>query len=334
MHEAAFYNSAACVRLLLECGAPHRPRTDQGKTPLQLAEQAKSNEAIVLLRGFQAPSARSDRRDWFHESSTFDRLAAKHLIESAANGPRNGMFIVRRSSKNGKNYALTLFHEREVFNFEILSLDERTFYIDDGPYFDTLGHLIDHYCRIPDGLPTILTCSVNPLGEVRPARLLSKGVLSPETPVPAEIKPVPKTRPSTSNVVQRPGLSSSLSSSITSLNSSLTSSRSRASSTQESALSTSSSDGSLSGHSPLKITLDDMPLLKRKPLADRRKTIGGPTKSYPSELSPERVKNDSPGKTNPLKLQLISSYQIVQTSKLGKEKNDSVKIDLSFVAAR
>jgi tyrosine-protein kinase len=81
------------------------------------------------------------------------------------------MFVVRHSSKNLKNYALTLYNDKEVFNFEIIRLNETTFYIDDGPYFDSLEHLIDHYCRIPDGLPTTLTCSINKFKEVVKSRV-------------------------------------------------------------------------------------------------------------------------------------------------------------------
>jgi len=76
------------------------------------------------------------------------------------------MFVVRYSSKNLKNYALTLYNDKEIFNFEIIHLNETTFYIDDGPYFDSLEHLIDHYYRISDGLPTPLTCSINQFNEI------------------------------------------------------------------------------------------------------------------------------------------------------------------------
>lgn len=166
LHEAAFFNSAACVQVLLDCGAPLRPRTEQGKTPLQLAEDVKSDESIAILREYKTPAAKSSRIDWFHEQSKFDRLVAKLLIETIKDGPVNGMFVVRYSSKNLKNYALTLYNCKEIFNFEIIRLNEATFYIDDGPYFNSLEHLIDHYCRIPDGLPTILTCSINQYKEI------------------------------------------------------------------------------------------------------------------------------------------------------------------------
>jgi len=173
LHEAAFHNSTACVQVLLDCGAPLRPRTDQGKTPLELAEEVKSEESIVLLREYRIPAAQSRRVDWLHDQTSFDRVAAKQLIESAKNGPRNGTFVVRRSSKNPKNYALTLFNDNEFFNYEIIRLNDTTFYIDDGPFFDSLEHLIDHYCRIPDGLPTTLTCSINRLGQTMNIRLQS-----------------------------------------------------------------------------------------------------------------------------------------------------------------
>ncbi len=81
------------------------------------------------------------------------------------------MFVVRYSSKCLKNYALTLYHDKEYFNFEIVRLDETTFYIDDGPYFDSLEHLIDHYCRIPDGLPTTLIRSINQFKEIIQSRV-------------------------------------------------------------------------------------------------------------------------------------------------------------------
>ncbi len=173
MHEAAFHNSTACVQVLLDCGAPIRPRTDQGKTPLELAEEVKSDESIILLREYKIPVPQSRRIDWLHDQLTFDRIAAKQLIESVKNGPRNGMFVVRRSSKNPKNYALTLFNDNEIFNYEIVRLDDTTYYIDDGPYFDSLEYLIDHYCRIPDGLPTTLISSINRLGQTINSRVQS-----------------------------------------------------------------------------------------------------------------------------------------------------------------
>ncbi|UJR08250.1 hypothetical protein I4U23_012523 [Adineta vaga] len=335
LHEAAFHNSVDSIQVLLDCGAPLRPRTDQGKTPLQLAEEGQCTESILLLRQYKTPPAKSSRLDWFHDQLYFDRFAAKQLIESIKTDSSNGMFVVRFSSQNLKNYALTLYYEKEFYNFEIICLDETSFYIDDGPYFESLEHLIDHYCRIPDGLPTILTCSINQVKEIIPSCVQSfiksqtnrntTEISLPTKPIIVQqtstntIKIIPKNSqllPSTS----RSKFPSSLSSSITSLNSST--SRSRASSTQESPLSTSSSCASLASNSPIKQTVSSAP--HESSIRDRRKTVNDKLSSYAPELEKEaKIKR----LTTPIvtlerqkssKLKHISPDRIQQIAKLGE----------------
>lgn len=133
----------------------------------------KSDEAISLLREYKTPPAQARRADWLHDQTGFDRTAARQLIETTKNGTRNGTFVARRSSKNAKNYALTMFNDSEFFNYEIIRLNDTTYYIDDGPFFESLEHLIDHYCRIPDGLPTTLMFSINPSGQIITSRVQS-----------------------------------------------------------------------------------------------------------------------------------------------------------------
>lgn len=305
LHEAAFYNSSGCIRILLECGAPLRPRTDQGKTPMQIAEEMKHEESLAVLRQFRTPSAKSSRLDWFHDQLKFDRIAAKTLIESVSNGPINGMFVVRYSSKNLKNYALTIYYEKELLNFEIVRLNDTTFYIDDGPFFESLEHLIDHYCRIPDGLPTTLTCSINQYQNLVQSRVQPYSPLTPANHKirTHEVKLTLSRQTSLSN--QRSRFVSSLNSSATSLNSS---------STQESPLSTSSSSASLSGSSPPKQFTDE------NPFKTRLSSVGGKIRPYTSDSKIKRL-------TMPIvnietrssfKLNLISPTQIQQTTKLGE----------------
>ena len=284
----------------------------------------KSDESISLLREYKVPPAESRRIDWLHDQSTFDRLAAKQLIESVKNGPRNGMFVARHSSKNAKNYALTLYNDNEFFNYEIIHLNDTTYYIDDGPYFESLDHLIDHYCRIPDGLPTTLICSLNRFGlvvnsRVQPFSLSSvnnklKGnlirkiflinkrnsihirSLDASIPVKPTLNRLISNDESTSNpkitqptsLTRRPTFSSALSGSVTSLNSS--SSRSRASSTQEDPLSTSSSSASLSSnslsqHQTIPLVNDQNPTTNAVPFVDRRKSVGGKIKPFVPDFS-------------------------------------------------
>ncbi|CAF4891006.1 unnamed protein product [Rotaria sp. Silwood1] len=343
LHEAAFYNSSVCIQVLLNCGASLRPRTDHGKTPLQIAEEVKSDESIIILRQYKTPSAKSSRLDWLHDQLNFDRIMAKQFMESIHNGPTNGMFLIRHSSTNSNNYALTLYYDNEFFNFEIVHLNETTYYIDDGPFFDSLEHLVDHYCRIPDGLPTILTCSVNKSKEIAQSRIqpfttsyrnnqtkeisvVVKNNLTRQTSV-NETKSLIHTQPSPPT--RRSTIFSSLNSSATSLNSSSSlSSRSRASSLQENSLSTSSSSGSLSSHSPSKQTIsinhNENSLKTSTLFVDRRNIVGGKIKPYIPEFHtkikyyPVTISKKTIEKYKSLKLNLISPDQIHQTAKLGE----------------
>lgn len=45
-----------------------------------------------------------------------------------------------------------------LFNY----FQEKQLFIDDGPYLDSLEHLIDHYSVMSDGLPTCLQMPVPP----------------------------------------------------------------------------------------------------------------------------------------------------------------------------
>ncbi|CAF0802674.1 unnamed protein product [Rotaria sordida] len=356
LHEAAFHNSTACVQVLLDCGAPLRPRTDQGKTPLELAEEVKSDESISLLREYKISPAESNRIDWLHNETTFDRLAAKQLIESIKTGPRNGMFVVRHSSKNLQNYALTIYNDNEFFNYEIIHLNDTTYYIDDGPYFDTLEHLIDHYCRIPDGLPTTLTCSINSIGQIINSRIqpfslssainktknnLIKSKQNSNRQTNNEDGKTTRKKSPSINLNRRSTFSSTLSGSVTSLNS--LSSRSRASSTHEDPLSTSSSSASLSSNSPSQhqatsLLNDRNPITNTTPFVDRRKNVGGKIKPFIPDFNNDNERRStkiSNGKNSTsikrstipvlqvqkrksLHLTIISPSQIQQTAKLGE----------------
>ncbi|CAF0912420.1 unnamed protein product [Rotaria sordida] len=356
LHEAAFHNSTACVQVLLDCGAPLRPRTDQGKTPLELAEEVKSDESISLLREYKISPAESNRIDWLHNETTFDRLAAKQLIESIKTGQRNGMFVVRHSSKNLQNYALTIYNDNEFFNYEIIHLNDTTYYIDDGPYFDTLEHLIDHYCRIPDGLPTTLTCSINSIGQIINSRIqpfslssainktknnLIKSKQNSNRQTNNEDGKTTRKKSPSINLNRRSTFSSTLSGSVTSLNS--LSSRSRASSTHEDPLSTSSSSASLSSNSPSQhqatsLLNDRNPITNTTPFVDRRKNVGGKIKPFIPDFNNDNERRStkiSNGKNSTsikrstipvlqvqkrksLHLTIISPSQIQQTAKLGE----------------
>ena len=73
----------------------------------------------------------------------------------------------------------------------LLMKSDRWFYIDDGPLFETLPHVIDHYSRCADGLPVLLKMALPsdgnppidihkiPIPPVRKRVLLTPAVSSP-----------------------------------------------------------------------------------------------------------------------------------------------------------
>jgi hypothetical protein len=66
-----------------------------------------------------------------------------------------GIYLVRKTQRNENILVLSMMWNNEFFNYEICIRDEqqegKLYYIDDGPYFRTLGHLIEHYTKYEDG---------------------------------------------------------------------------------------------------------------------------------------------------------------------------------------
>jgi hypothetical protein len=81
----------------------------------------------------------------------------------------NGCYLVRKTARNENILVLSLMFNGEFFNYEICAKDTltsspqpRLYYIDDGPYFRSLSHLVEHYCRYEDGLPGLLAKLIRP----------------------------------------------------------------------------------------------------------------------------------------------------------------------------
>ena len=144
--------------MLLALHAPLRPRTDREETPLALAE--RHPDVVHLLENYKCPRERSTRVDWFHEA--LDRGGAISLLERFGGG--DGLFLVRRSSQKHRTnttFVLSMAWKGTSFNYEIQNRDGFVF-IDDGPLFETLEQLVDHYWLRADGLPTRLASAVAP----------------------------------------------------------------------------------------------------------------------------------------------------------------------------
>ena len=82
---------------------------------------------------------------------------------------------------------------------------DRWYYIDDGPLFETLPHLIDHYRKHMDGLPVLLMEPVPSSHDVRAAAPVPPKPTLPSFPMPGNFPPItgrpkPPPRPSGKSV--------------------------------------------------------------------------------------------------------------------------------------
>ncbi|EGD80371.1 hypothetical protein PTSG_10626 [Salpingoeca rosetta] len=93
----------------------------------------------------------SCEQSFFHGS--LGRSRAEALMTSS---PDDGTFIIRTSTSTPGNYVLSLVAQRNVLHFQIRNQGECWFSIDDGPLFEGLDDLIEHYSHLPDGLPCVL----------------------------------------------------------------------------------------------------------------------------------------------------------------------------------
>lgn len=186
LHEAVFHGNHHVVDVLLRLGAPLRPRTPEGDTPRALAEHYNKTEVIKVIRNYESKVVPSYTTpvDWLHTG--LSRQIANNLLEN--NGMKDGLFLVRPNSKRAGYYALSLAEGNVPYHFVIVSLRDQWFYIDDGPMFETLEHIIEHYMRFSDGLPTCLKTPVRPQSHL-PTSSTSRFLPNPST----YIKPVAKT---------------------------------------------------------------------------------------------------------------------------------------------
>ena len=164
--------------MLLNHGAPSRPRTPDGDIPYSLAERYNKLNIIHILEKFELESQtpKTATHEWLH--SSLSREEANTLLEE--NGLSQGLFLVRPNSKRVGYYALSLVDNKIPYHFVIVSLADQWFYIDDGPIFSNLSYVISHYSKFSDGLPTTLKKAVKPLHHFAPLSINCNPVISPK----------------------------------------------------------------------------------------------------------------------------------------------------------
>ncbi|XP_045201645.2 tyrosine-protein kinase HTK16-like [Mercenaria mercenaria] len=165
IHQAAYKGYLDCIKILLDYHSPYLPRADDDTTPLDLAENYEHADCVKEIEQFEQPKVITHKYDWFHPE--IDRQGGQKLLE--LKGLREGLFLVRSSKKNPDWHVLTLCHDQKVFNYEIKTKnyrDRHMYFIDDGPFYKCLEHLIQYYSYHANGLPCALSVSVNTTREL------------------------------------------------------------------------------------------------------------------------------------------------------------------------
>nr|CAD7588126.1 unnamed protein product [Timema genevievae] len=173
LHEAASLGLKEVVHVLLSLNAPVNPRTSSNETPADLAQQNGHLDCAHILRNYMCPAPKTHKNDWYH--GTLGRNEALCLLKE--HGNKDGTFLVRYSDRNGGVYVLTTIHGGQPYHFQI-KIKLNFYFIDDGPYLDSLEHVIEHYSLMSDGLPTTLQVAVPPrpkppLPDMPPSLLLN-----------------------------------------------------------------------------------------------------------------------------------------------------------------
>ncbi|XP_064455159.1 tyrosine-protein kinase HTK16-like isoform X2 [Ornithodoros turicata] len=155
MHEAAENGCLDVIKVLLSFGAAARPRTLEDETPLDLALRGGHKECAHFLSVFQEAPSHTCKEDWLH--TDVNREEAGHLL----NGEPDGTFLVRPSRGRPGALALSLTAGGQVYHFEVRNKGT-FFYVDSGPFLDSLEVLVAYYGKFSDGLPSRLLCPIPP----------------------------------------------------------------------------------------------------------------------------------------------------------------------------
>eukprot|EP00794_Sanderia_malayensis_P011308 gene11308-12490_t len=165
LHEAAMRGNIDCCNLLLSFHASMHPRTVEGDTPRDLALRYGKAEVAEFLDNYPVSPPKTSPSQWLHQN--LDRTTAVAMLRRS--GMDDGFYLIRSSIKCHGYYVLSLALSGKAYHFQIKSRADRWYYIDDGPLFETLPHLVDHYCTHMDGLPVLLRFPVAPELPHRPA---------------------------------------------------------------------------------------------------------------------------------------------------------------------
>ncbi|XP_050081362.1 tyrosine-protein kinase Shark [Anopheles maculipalpis] len=186
LHEAADNGNVDAIQELLRHRVPHRPRTNYGEMPSDLARHRGHYQVVEFLNAYEPPRPQTHRDLWYH--GTLERTTAVDYLKDFAakllpnlahrkqqegdNSKENnecldgleqstsGTYLVRYSATQNVD-VITMLYDNEPKHF-IIQRQQEWLYIDEGPYMNSLEHLIEHYTRFSDGLPINLRFPVTP----------------------------------------------------------------------------------------------------------------------------------------------------------------------------
>ena len=90
---------------------------------------------------------------WYHGRMSGETSTTVLLRSSK----RDGIFFVRESLTSKNSFVLCIWANNQPHQFRISNLTDGSFSIDNGQNFLGMDSLIDHYRKIPDGLPCALS---------------------------------------------------------------------------------------------------------------------------------------------------------------------------------
>lgn len=100
------------------------------------------------------------KEEWYHGSISRQETE-RRLRDGSVNYMEGSFFLIRRSSSKPGFHVLSMLYSQRVFHFEICKRGQY-YYIDYGPYLESLEHVVDHYMSHPDGLPAELQRPIRP----------------------------------------------------------------------------------------------------------------------------------------------------------------------------
>ncbi|XP_055298837.1 tyrosine-protein kinase Shark-like isoform X3 [Sitodiplosis mosellana] len=167
LHEAASTGNIDVVKLLLKQGIPHLPRTSKSETPAQLARRGGHSETAEFLENFKPPLPTTNASQWLHGTLNRDeaiRVLQMFITANLAYQEVSGAFLIRYSHNENEHILSLIDDENGMRNYPIQQSNstDNYFFIDEGPYMISLEHLVQHYMKFSDGLPSNLRYPVAP----------------------------------------------------------------------------------------------------------------------------------------------------------------------------